>query len=67
MPLTIKELEIRVRVGDDPAQDRRATPGSGSRATSGASASGGEGLDPGQVVEDSVRRVLAALRNLEER
>ena len=60
MALTIKELEIRIRVGDD---EQPAAP---SEAPSGE----GEGrprLDHARLVDESVRRVLLALKSLEER
>jgi hypothetical protein len=58
MPLEIKELEIRMRVGaDDEAHVQRAASDEG----------GCESVDRKQIVSDSVRRVLQALRNLEER
>lgn len=60
MALTIKELEIRMRVGggdDEPPAQRAAA----------ADAGGCDQVDRKEMVEDSVRRVLQALRNLEER
>lgn len=59
MSLTIKELEIRMRVGD---QSEEREPSS---RTSGEAACIKK--DRRQIVDDSVRRVLQALRNLEER
>jgi hypothetical protein len=61
MALTIKELEIRMRVGDEPE------PAQGAAAQRAASDGGCEHVDKKEMVEDSVRRVLQALRNLEER
>lgn len=58
MALEIKELEIRMRVGgEDPPPVQRTN-------TEGGSC--GE-VDHKQLVDDSVRKVLQALRNLEDR
>jgi hypothetical protein len=58
MALEIKELSIRVRVGGDDAPPV---------LRDGTDAGRGEPVDPSKVVEDSVRQVLEALRDLEER
>lgn len=61
MSLTIKELEIRMRVGGDDNGAERPSKGPA------AAANGCAEIDRKQIVDDSVRRVLQALRNLEER
>lgn len=62
MALEIKELEIRMRVsGDEGAPAQRAA------AAGGGGECGGEDTSHATLVNDSVRRVLQALKNLEER
>jgi hypothetical protein len=56
MALEIKELEIRMRVGGD----EESAPRKPTAETCGE-------VDQRQIVDDSVRRVLQALRSLEER
>lgn len=62
MALEIKELEIRMRVGGD---DPDAAPVQRAGADTGGCGDGEQSHK--QVVDDSVRRVLQALRNMEER
>lgn len=60
MSLEISEIGIRMRVrGADDEPAREANPGGDSQ--------GCRDLDREQIVQDCLRRVLAVLRNVEER